>query len=85
MQHLNSLCNNIFKLKILQNKKVSIRNCSIELPNDEECDATDDDSSTTAGLMVIQRQPSFLPFNPIHILRRHPVFFHRNTIINRAN
>jgi len=24
--------------------------CSVELPNPEECDATDDDSSTGAGL-----------------------------------
>jgi len=27
--------------------------CSLELPNPEECDATDDDSNTTAGLIIM--------------------------------
>lgn len=26
--------------------------CLVELPNDEECDATNDDSSTKAGLII---------------------------------
>ena len=36
-------------------------------------------------LVVIQRQPSLLKLYPIQILRRYTVYFHGNTIINRAN
>ena len=36
------------------------------------------------GLMIIQRQPSFLKLNPVEIFRRYTVHFHRNTILNRA-
>jgi hypothetical protein len=31
-----------------------LRKCPIELPTDEECDATDDDSSNAAGLITLR-------------------------------
>lgn len=35
-------------------------------------------------LMIIQRQPPFLKFNPVQVFRRHPVLFHGNAVIHRA-
>ena len=36
-------------------------------------------------LMVVERQTSFLPLNPVDVLRCYTVFFHGNAIIYRAN
>ncbi len=41
----------------------TIRKCPIELQNPEECDATDDDSSTAAGQIILRQAQD---------LKRHP-------------
>jgi hypothetical protein len=35
--------------------------------------------------MIVQRKSPLLKLNPIQIFRRYTMFFHGNTIINRAN
>jgi hypothetical protein len=35
--------------------------------------------------MVIQWQTSFLKFDPVEVFGSYPVFFHRYTIIHRAD
>ena len=35
--------------------------------------------------MIIERQSPLLEFDPVQVLGRHPVFFHGNAIVYRAN